>query len=121
MLKRREVVWGQALRLAFLRQYFLCDVGDSGRGGIYQRRKGEDRFALVEMTGDGTPSKRMCEPRWTCGNENTHQKSWRFGCTLGEGGDGQGGPSAWRALNGKPGIRALFGGSEVIHLIRAVV
>lgn len=63
MLKRREVVWGQALRLAVLRQYFLCDVGDSGRGGICLRHKGEDRCALVEMRGDGTPSKGMCEPR----------------------------------------------------------
>lgn len=78
---------------------------DFGGGGIYLRHRGRDRFALVEMRADDTPSKGTCEPRWTCGNEKTHQNSWRFACTWGGGGDGHVGPSVWRALNGKPGIR----------------
>ena len=72
--------------------------------------KGWGGFDLAEMRDDGTPSKEMCEQSGHMGMRRTHRDSWRFGCTWRR--DGQVGPSTWRSLNGKPGITALFRGSE---------
>lgn len=61
-------------------------------------RKRWDGFDLAEMRGDGTPDR------------GGHRR------TVGGLGrqDGEAGPSTWRTLYGKPGIKVLSGGSEGI-------